>query len=187
MLDIALKEWAVVCDLLLEGRLAILLRKGGIAEAGGAGVFELEHKRFVLFPSWAHQKPEMVKAPLGERVETLDEPAKITFCGVGEAVQIWQVTSRAAFDTLDDLHCWSSAYIDMRFDYKPDRPLFLIAMRAYRLTHPKTIDYHSAYAGCRSWVPLRPGDEVDDTGAPPVIEDESFDAMIESINAAMRE
>ena len=45
MLDIALKEWAVVCNLLLEGRLAVLLRKGGIAETGGAGVFELEHTR----------------------------------------------------------------------------------------------------------------------------------------------
>lgn len=185
MLDIALKEWAVVCDLLLEGRLAVLLRKGGIAETGGAGVFELEHSRFVLFPSWAHQKPEMVKAPLHGRVEMLDEPAKVTFCGIGETTNIWRVTSREAFDTLDDLHCWSGQYVDMRFEYKPDRPLYLIAVRAYGLAQPKTIDYHAAYAGCRSWVPLRPGDEVDDAGAQPAIDDATFDAMLERIDAAL--
>ena len=95
------------------------------------------------------------------------------------------LTSRIAFDTLDDLHCWSGQYVDMRFDYKPDRPLYLIAVRAYRFAEPKVIDYHAAYAGCRSWVPLRPGDEVDEVGTQPAIDDGAFNAMVERINTAL--
>jgi hypothetical protein len=40
-LGVALKEWAVICQALAEGRQTILLRKGGIAEPGGA--FRVEH------------------------------------------------------------------------------------------------------------------------------------------------
>ena len=184
-MNVALKEWAVVCDLLLEGSLAVLLRKGGIHETGGPGVFELEHKRFALFPSWAHQKPEMIKERWRDRVESFDEPAQITIHGVAETSNIWPVPSRATFDELDDLHCWSPAQIDMRFDYKPDRPLYLVAVRAYRLASPKTIAYHSAYGGCRSWVELRPGDEIDDTDTQPVVDDTAFDQLTSRIDAAM--
>lgn len=185
VLDIALKEWAVVCDLLLEGGLAVLLRKGGIAETGGPGVFDLEHGRFALFPSWAHQKPEMIKPQFRGRVETLAEPAQLTMRAVGVVSKIWQVKSRAAFDTLDDLHCWTAAQIDMRFSYKPERPLYLMAVRCYRLASPKTIDYRAAYAGCKSWVPLARGDEVDDQGAKPVFDDSTFGQIVARIDRVM--
>lgn len=185
MLDTGLKEWAVVCDLLLEGSLAMLLRKGGIAETGGPGVFELEHPRFALFPSWAHQKPEMIKEEFRGHVEMLDEPAEITFHGIGQVAHIWQVTSRMAFDTLDDLHCWAPAYVDMRFGYKPERPLYLMAVRCYRLSVPRTINYRAAYAGCKSWVPLSAGDEVDDRDAQPAIDEARFGEMTARIDAAM--
>ncbi len=185
MLDTALKEWAVVCDLLLSGELALLLRKGGIHESGGPGVFELEHPRFLLYPSFVHQKPQMLKPGLRDRVEVLDaEPAEVTFRGVGEAAKIWQVTSRESFDQLDDLHCWSPAQVDMRFNYKPDRPLFLMAVRAYRLQAPQAVASHAEYAGCRSWIALRPGDVVDDRPATPVIADDPFAAMIDRIDQA---
>ena len=116
MLNTALKEWAIICDLLLEGRLAILLRKGGIHEASGPGRFELEHPRFLLFPSWAHQKPEMIKPAYRNRVQVLDEPATITMAGWAEAAKIWRVPSRAAFDSLDDLHPWTREQIDIWTD-----------------------------------------------------------------------
>src|SRR3954453_10707101 len=50
----AFKEWAVICRALAEGRQAIILRKGGVAEEGGA--FRVEHTRFWLFPTYAHQQ-----------------------------------------------------------------------------------------------------------------------------------
>lgn len=183
MLDTALKEWSIVCDLLLAGELALLLRKGGIHESGGPGVFELEYPRFLLYPSYVHQKPEMLKPAYLGRVELLEtEPDEIAFRGLGEAAKIWQVPSREAFDQLDKLHCWSPAQIDMRFDYKPDRPLYLMAVRAYQLVQPRTVTNHAEYAGCKSWVALRPGDGVDDGGAVPVIADDAFAGILGKVD-----
>ncbi|MEX0777258.1 MAG: DUF1802 family protein [Phycisphaeraceae bacterium] len=186
MLAIALKEWAVVTELLLEGRLAILLRKGGIHESSGPGIFDLEYERFLLFPSWLHQKPAMIKEEFRDRVQTFgSEPTTLTFHGLGEAAKIWQVPSRAAFDQLDDLHCWTKDQIDMRFGYRPDNPLYLLALRIYRLPAPHTIANTATYGGCRSWVPLSRDDAVDDTAATPVLGNTQFNRIIDRVDAAM--
>ena len=186
MLDIALKEWSIVCDLMLGGRLALLLRKGGIHESGGPGVFELEHKRFVLYPSWEHQRPEMIKPEFSDRVELLEEPKEIMFKGTGEVAKIWQIMNRERFDELEDLHCWLPAQIDMRFDYKPERPLYLIAVRVSRLREEKVVANHIDYGGCRSWVPLRSEDVVDDAGATPVLGDTAFGHVIARVDEALK-
>jgi len=185
MLTAALKEWSIVCDLLCEGRTAVILRKGGIREPGGAGVFALAHRRFGLFPSWAHQRAERIKTPWSDRVVTQGEPPEVTMRAVAEAAVIWQVPSRAAVDAVDDLHCWTAPQIDMRFAYKPDRPLYLVALRVARLRDPRTIQLDDTYTGCRSWVPLRPEDAIDDAGAEPVLEDMAFDRVLGRLNAAM--
>ena len=49
-LAVALKEWDLVITALLEGRHAVLLRKGGLLEADNQ--FELEHPRFLFFPTF---------------------------------------------------------------------------------------------------------------------------------------
>src|SRR5437870_481809 len=76
MLKHALKEWAVISKALAEGRQALILRKGGIAES--TGEFQLEHTRFWLFPTYVHQqrtgiKPEAL--PLLEQVEAERPPS----------------------------------------------------------------------------------------------------------------
>jgi hypothetical protein len=74
----ALKEWAVTIAALAAGDQVLILRKGGIGEKR----FELPHPRFFLFPTYAHQRPELVKAvwrerfgdPLARREEPPDLP-----------------------------------------------------------------------------------------------------------------
>lgn len=190
MLDVALKEWSIVCDLLVEGRLSILLRKGGIHEFRGPGRFELEHRRFLLFPAWEHQNPEGMKEAFRGRVEVFDrEPAEVTFRGWAEVNEgcIWVVPSRAAFDALDDLHVWAKPQIDMRFNYKPERPLYLVLPRVYRLATPRTIANQVSYAGCRSWVPLDEADAVDESGSEPVLNDEAFARLRERVDEVFQE
>lgn len=170
MLDIALKEWAIVCELLLAGRQTILLRKGGIHEDEGPGRFVLEHERFLLFPSWLHQKPDMMKPAHRAAMTTFGkEPAALPLTGLGQVRYIGKVTARSQLDALDDLHGWSSAQIDMRWNYKPQNPLYVMVVEAARLAQPKTIPMTAAYGGCKSWVPLSPADAVDDAGAQPVL------------------
>jgi hypothetical protein len=180
-----LKEWAVVCDLLASGELAILLRKGGIEETAGPGRFELEHDRFALFPAWEHQKPDRIKEAYRDRVQVFDqEPSELTLSAMGVVTPrtIWPVPSREAFDALEDLHCWTTPQIDMRFNYKPERPLYLMAVRVYRLAAPKTIPHRESYAGCKSWVPLEASDAVDADDASPALSDAAFEQVIGRID-----
>ncbi len=186
MLKIALKEWAVVCDLLVEGSLAIVLRKGGIHEEGGPGRFKLEVDRFALFPAWEHQDPGKLKSPYQGRVKTFgQEPGELQIRGYAEAARIWQVQSREAFDQLDDLHCWTREQIDMRFNYKPDRPIYLLALRAFRLPQSRMIANQPRYAGCRSWVDLDEADAIDESGATAAISDDDFAALLERIEMSL--
>ncbi len=173
MLDVALKEWAVVCDALGEGRQIVLLRKGGILEA--AGGFELEHRKFLLFPTYVHQNTAMLKPAVAAGVRRhSEEPDRITLSFFGEVSDIIRVESRARIDTLDDLHVWTPPLIDMRFNYRPKNPLYLVLVRAYRLAKPATIDNRPDYAGCKSWVPLEMG--IDTTGAVPALDETAWRA-----------
>lgn len=172
-LSIALKEWATVCHALESGQQLLLLRKGGIHEA--AGGFELEHSQFLLFPTYLHQNLTMLKPEAHRGFEPHSaEPQKITLSGAAEVSDIIQLKNRSQMDVLDAQHIWTAPLIDMRFNYKPQNPLYLILLRVYKLAEPITVDNTPAYAGCKSWVPL--GQEVLTKNAVPVFGDEEFDA-----------
>lgn len=181
-LPIALKEWAVVCRALETGRQMLLLRKGGIYEA--AGEFELENRRFVLFPTFLHQNLKMLKDEAHAGFEPRGaEPERITLSAAGEVTDIVQLKSRAQMDALHAEHVWAPPLIDMRFDYKPANPLYLLLVRTYRLQEAITVDNTPAYAGCKSWVPLeRP---IYTSGATPVITDDEYGARRERIRESV--
>jgi hypothetical protein len=151
-LDVALKEWQVVCHALESGRQILLLRKGGIFEAKRG--FEAKHQEFLLIPTQLHQQRGMLKdeALAGMQVRA-EEPAQVRISAAGVVTDVVRVESRGQIDEIDDQHIWTAPLIDMRFNYKPKNPLYLLLVRAYRLAEPVTIDNTPAYAGC-----LRRGD-----------------------------
>ena len=55
----ACKEWAVTVRALSEGEQLVTLRKGGIREENKH--FELEHERFFLYPTFDHQRNDLVR------------------------------------------------------------------------------------------------------------------------------
>ena len=171
-LQTALKEWAVVCDALASGRQIILLRKGGIYES--AGEFEVQNREFLLFPTYLHQNAAMLKPDAREALEKRTaEPTEIVLSAAAVVRDIVQLKSRDQMDRLDDEHVWTRPLIDMRFDYRPENPLYLLLLRAYRLHEPLTIANTPAYAGCKSWVPLDSPVEIG--GALPVLDDARYD------------
>ena len=186
-LQIALKEWATVCHALEAGRQTVLLRKGGIYEA--AGEFELENPQFLLFPTYLHQNLKMLKdeahAGFQPRVA---EPERVALSAAGVVTDILRLQSRAQMDALDAEHIWTAPLIDMRFNYRPENPLYLLLVRAYRLPQATVVENTPAYAGCKSWVPLE--QPVETGAATPVLDDETYEArrqrIVRTLEAAGR-
>ncbi|BAM05020.1 DUF1802 family protein [Phycisphaera mikurensis] len=185
--EVALKEWAIVCDLLAAGRMSFLLRKGGVHEDHGPGRFRLEEERFALFPAWEHEKLAWIKPDWlgGMRSEPVEEqPETLAIRAVAGVARAWVVPSREAFDRLEGLHPWAEPQVDLRFGYKPERPLYAVALRVTRLAEPRVIANRPAYAGCRSWVPLGGEAAVDPIGDP-AVEPAELERRLAAIDAAL--
>jgi len=177
-LQVALKEWAVVCRALEQGRQAVLLRKGGVCET--AGEFEVENREFLFFPTYLHQNLNMLKRTEHPGFEPRSaEPEQVTITGAGVVTDIIRLKSRAQIDAIDDEHVWTPPLIDMRFSYRPQNPLYLLLVRAYRLRQPLSLANTPAYAGCKSWVPLDHPVELGD--ALPVLDDLKYATRRDSI------
>jgi hypothetical protein len=170
-LHVGLKEWATVCQAIGVGRQMLLLRKGGIYES--AGEFEVENRQFLFFPTYLHQNLKMLKTEAQQGFEPHNaEPEKITLALAGEVTDIVQLQSREQMDRIDGEHVWTAPLIDMRFNYRPENPLYLLLVRAFVLAKPVTVENTPAYAGCKSWVPLETA--VSTSGARVVISDEEY-------------
>jgi hypothetical protein len=181
-LSVALKEWDAVCRAVGTGRQTVLLRKGGIHEA--AGEFEIEHRQFLLFPTWLHQKIDWIKPDdRAGVVARSTEPDQIELRTAAEVVEIIQVGSRQQIDAIDPLLIYLPPLIDMRFNYRPENPLYLLVVRAYVLPKPVSIQNTIAYAGCKSWVPLEA--PVNIAGARPVLDDDDFQRSQTALHALL--
>ena len=181
-LDVGLKEWATVCDALGSGRQIVLLRKGGIREEGGE--FELEHREFVFFPTYLHQSTYQLKEEAHAGfVPHSAEPERVRIAVAGRVTDILRVQSRQQIEEIDDQHIWAGPLLDMRFNYRPANPLYLLLVRAYRLGEAVVIENTPEYAGCKSWVPLGRG--ISTRGALPALDDTSFQTKRQLIRSRM--
>jgi hypothetical protein len=154
--DIAFKEWAVVCRALALGQQSLIIRKGGISESGGR--FQPEHSRFWLYPTHFHEQQQQgVKAlaqPWLAEAEANQAPSgrlRIShWVETTEAVFVDQLDKALA---LDDLHIWTPETITQRFHYR--RPgLFVLPVRVWSAPVVEIAE-HPEYAGCKTWVPLK--------------------------------
>src|SRR5262245_43577888 len=133
MLQQAFKEWAVICQALAEGRQAIILRKGGIAERDG--LFQVEHPRFWLYPTYVHQQQGGIKKeaiPLLEKAVSTKPPiGLVRLTHFAEVPHVYHVSDLEAVLRLQDLHCWTEETVGGRFAYRQPG-LFVLPVRVYR-------------------------------------------------------
>jgi hypothetical protein len=184
MLQHALKEWAVVCRALAEGRQALVLRKGGIAEK--ADEFQLEQTRFWLFPTYVHQQQGGIKpeaAPLLEQAEADRPPTgTVRLSHFAEVVGVYHVHELVPVLLLGHLHSWSEETVRARFAYR--RPgLYVLPLRVYRAAEVFELPDTAYYAGCRSWVELERA--LSTEGATPVLDDEAFRDLLRTLDAVL--
>ena len=182
---IALKEWAVAVKALAEGAQVLALRKGGIHRDDRH--FRIVHPSFLLFPTFEHQKAELLKpAYHGSLQATLEEPR-----APGQvAISYWtKVTAKFELrdeDALDDLapfHIWTGSYARKRLHWRPKQPLTIALLRVYRLQDPQVIPLLDRYEGCKSWVDL--GRQVPLGNMIPVLNDSQYEAKAASIEQAI--
>lgn len=153
----ALKEWDVVVRALRDGRQSVLLRKGGISDAGGT--FTLKESGFFLFPTYEHQSAALLneggRADLNRSLRDRRTDGKLLIDAYAEVEAIRVVTAPAELEDLPLKTVWSKAYIEQRLAYKPEKPLYLVTLKTRRLTNPHLIEDDASFAGCVSWVPLK--------------------------------
>jgi hypothetical protein len=184
---LSLKEWAVAVKALGEGKQIITVRKGGLYEE--TREFKLEHDTFYLYPTYEHQKPEMVKPAYHADLESTLEgwsPDKPTveiryFAHITDDVEIMD---EAKLRALDPYHIWTEDFADVRLHWKKKKPLHILFACVYKLEQPFEIQIEDQYKGCKSWHHLLP--EVPQTGFAPVLSDADYAAKRDEIMAILK-
>lgn len=181
----ALKEWAVCERALAAGQTILLLRKGGIREP--AREFRVEHDAFALYPTYEHQRADLLKPDLRPLLAaTLDEaPAPGTL-----HVRLWlevtdgyEIADPEHLAALSPYHIWSDAYAEERLRWKPRKPLHALLVRAHRLATPLVLPYEARYGGCTSWVELTEPPALAD--CTPVLDAAAYAIMAAPIRTAL--
>ncbi len=183
-LSTALKEWAVVCRALETGRQTLILRKGGIHEAGG--VFRPEHDHFWLYPTYEHQRPDQLipaARPLLDEVnEARPAPGTLRISLIADVHDCRRLETLDAALSLGGLHVWADDVVRDRFHYRTPG-LYLLVVRVRRLPLPHELPELAAYAGCRSWVTLR--HELSTAGAESVLDDVAYQKALGDVRARL--
>ena len=178
---LALKEWAVAVKALAEGAQVLALRKGGIHREDRD--FRIVHPQFLLFPTFEHQKAELLKPGYhGDLRDTLQErgaPAQVTISYWTEVTAKFELRDESALDRLSPFHIWTGSYARKRLHWRPKQPLTVALLRVYRLQEPQAIPLLDEYEGCKSWVDL--GCEVPLGNMVPVLDDSQYEAKAASI------
>jgi hypothetical protein len=152
----ALKEWAVAVHSLRAGDILVTVRKGGIREAGRE--FRMEHRLFVLFPTFEHQNASQIEPRYEERLRRViaaaPEAGLTTLTAWAEVTDAVEVTDEKAVRAIAEFSVFSPAYAIERLQWRPKKPLHVLVLRVYRLAVPITLEILPAYSGCRSWIDL---------------------------------
>ena len=171
---LALKEWAVAVKVMARGEQVLILRKGGIHRDDKQ--FRVVHPEFVLYPTYEHQLPELIKAEYhGDLEATLEEDDIAGLVSLDYWCQVtdkFEVRDPEVLSGISPHHIWTEGYAEKRLHWRPKQPLTIALLRIYRLQQPQAVPVLDEYAGCKSWVDL--GQEVPLGYMKPVLSDEAY-------------
>ncbi len=157
---LALKEWAIICRALEEGKQSILLRKGGVLEYKKG--FEISQKIFLLYPTFEHQSKEYLQPNYLENFELLVEAKdsitnndKLNTIRILASIEeIHEFCDETTLSKLEKYHIWNERYVQSRMNYNPKKPMNALFLRVYKLPKPISIDVKPEWAGCKSWIEI---------------------------------
>lgn len=180
----ALKEWAVVCRALEEGRQTVLLRKGGILEFREG--FEVKHDRFMLFPTYEHQSKENLQPDYAGRLDEVlkEQPAGNAnmLASYAETKLVREISDSSVLKKLEKYHVWNESYVNARMAYNPKKPMSVILVRVYNIEKPLAVESRPEWAGCKSWIPV----DLQAAAGRPAVDDVTFDTISSDVMEALK-
>lgn len=172
----ALKEWAVVCRALRDGRQTLLVRKGGILEVKRG--FEVVHRDFWLFPTYVHQSAADlvpgVRAEFAEAQASQPDAGSLNLDLYAQVTDEVKVTDLDRLQALAGLHVLSTDCVAGRFHYHNRPGAHVLVLRVFRRPAPVRVPNTPGYDGCISWVEL--DEPLDTEGVTPVLPAAAFEA-----------
>jgi len=157
----ALKEWATVIKALENGNQTVLLRKGGILETSSG--FNLESKKFLLFPTFEHQQHDSLKSQfygyLSDVRENQPKTGVNKITSYAEVVEESDITDMKKIEELSPFHIWSDSYIKERMKWMPQKPMKAIFLKVYKILQSE-VPIIPEYQGCKSWIDINVNAEV---------------------------
>ena len=181
----ALKEWAVTVDALARGQQILLLRKGGIHE--DSKDFRVVHPEFLLYPTYEHQREDLLKEDYQSQLESLlagaHNPDEIRFTHWAKVEEMVEVSQQEPVDALSPFYIWTNSYAQSRLHWKPMVPLSIILLRVYQMQNPVVVPFIPEYRGCTSWVDIIPTVELGQLQ--PVLSDEEFQRQVDEIKGSL--
>jgi len=181
----ALKEWAVLVDAMARGDIIAMIRKGGIREQRAG--FSVRHDRFLLYPTYFHEKLGEVAPRLAPTLGTAHarRPTEgtIRLELVADVVGLWSVDDLDRLRAIEAEHGLEWSAVESRFHYRGKPGVQVIAARVSRLTSPVTLPESRRYVGCVSWVELDTDVDVEDAVA--VVAAETLAGRVATLNEAL--
>jgi hypothetical protein len=183
--SLALKEWAVAVDALAQGKQILILRKGGIHKDDKE--FRVVHPEFLLFPTYEHQSPDLVKPAFHDDLRRSEEGndvgGLVFLSSFAQVTDILQITEPEALARISQYHIWTDGYAEKRLHWRPKQPLTVVLLRVHQLVQPQALPVLDEYGGCKSWVPL--GQDVPLGGTTPVLSDADYERKAEAVRKAL--
>jgi len=180
---VAFKEWAGVCDALIQGRQSLIVRKGGICEGAGPGTFVPEHSEFWLYPTWVHQAERGLRSSgrTGPPAHPVD-PGVVPILALVRVGPIGYVDSEDTLAELEEFHIFTAATIVKRFHYRQPG-LWVLGARVWRHDTGFAVATTPEHAGCKTWVNLDL--PLPTTALSPVLDDARWTAFCRSLRAVL--
>lgn len=181
----ALKEWNVAVSALERGETIMLLRKGGIREQNNR--FTVENNQVLLYPTFEHQKPNLLKPKYASQVEIVASgwhPETVKISSFAEITDILPLKDKSIVGELFPYHIWNEEFVSDRLQFKPSQPLFVLLLRTYKLPQITEISYRQEYGGCRSWIDLEISIDISEIS--PVLSEKEYGEKAAEINQFLR-
>lgn len=183
----ALKEWAIVCKALEEGRQILLLRKGGIMEYRQG--FEVKHNSFLLYPTFEHQSKESIQPDYLHKLYDVLQNAPVNgrnrITSYAKVVGIKEVTDKSIPQELKKYHIWNDHYVNIRMNYNPKKPMSIVLLRVYKMGNPVEVDIKPEWIGCKSWIPIDFIMPTDNKSDQAVLDDLKFNEVLDKIEEVL--